>query len=151
MANTPTRWIDQGAVQAIPVLRVATRQISGFAEVMFKEHISDKTQWQRMLKADDPHVDLVQIRDDLMQKIVPEMTKLQDRFGLQALQAIPDAKIQVIKYPVQQYPTKVVSMSFDKTPTIEGMLLGIKGQYLIFDTGCVNMRKHQGYYLYLKD
>ena len=150
MANTPTRWIDQGAVQAIPVLRVATRQISGFAEVMFKEHISDKTQWQRMLKADDPHVDLLPIRDDLMSKVTEEITGLQDRFGLQALQPLPDAQVQVIRYPVRHYPTRVVSMNFDKTPVIEGTLLGIKGQYLIFDTGVINLRRFTSYDIELK-
>ncbi|MEO2172583.1 MAG: DUF2797 domain-containing protein [bacterium] len=145
VANTPTRWIDQGAVQAIPVLRVATRQISGFAEVMFKNYTSDKTQWQRMLKADDPQVDLLHIRDDLMSKISEEITGLQGRFGLQALQPLPDAQVQVIRYPVRHYPTKVVSMSFDKTPVIEGILLGIKGQYLIFDTGVINLRRFTSY------
>jgi hypothetical protein len=143
--NTPTRWIDQGAVQAVPVLQTSTRQVSGFAEVMFKQHVTDKTQWQRMLKADDPLVDLIQIRDELMQQIAGELTNLQNRFGIQALQPLPDATVQNIKYPVKQYPTKVISMSFDKTERIEGILLGIKGQYLIFDTGVINLRRFTSY------
>ena len=53
--------------------------------------------------------------------------------------------ITEIAYPVKEYPTKITSLGFDKNPKIEGTLLGIKGQYLIFDTGVINMRKHQGY------
>lgn len=141
----PTRWIDQGAVQAMPVLTVATRQISGFAEVMFKAHISDKTQWQRMLKADDAHIDLVKVRDDLLHQVKHELTQLQNKFGIQAIQISPGTVVQTIKFPVTRYPTKVISMSFDKTPVIEGILLGIKGQYLIFDIGVINIRKFTSY------
>ena len=142
--NLPTRWIDQGAVQAIPIIAVQTRQQSGFVEVAFKNHISDKTQWQRMLKADDPHVDMQKIRDDLLAAIEPELDALRQRFGIQAIQPLT-GDTQIFRYPVQQYPTKVSSMSFDKTPDVNGGLLGIKGQYLIFDTGVINLRKFTGY------
>jgi len=51
----PTRWMDQGATQALPIFRVDTRLLSGLVEVTFKDHIADKTNWQAMLKgnADD--------------------------------------------------------------------------------------------------
>ncbi|HAK53369.1 MAG TPA: DUF2797 domain-containing protein [Gammaproteobacteria bacterium] len=143
-ANLPTRWIDQGAVQAIPVIAVQTRQQSGFVEVAFKNHISDKTQWQRMLKADAPHIDMQKIRDDLLATIEPELDALRQRFGIQAIQPLT-GDTQIFHYPVQQYTTKVSSMSFDKTPDVGGALLGIKGQYLIFDTGVINLRKFTGY------
>ena len=55
-----------------------------------------------------------------------------------------------INYPVVEYPTKITSLGFDKNPKIEGTLLGIKGQYLIFDTGVINLRKHQGYKINIK-
>ena len=70
---------------------------------------------------------------------------LQQRFGVQALQAIDSASQQYISYPVLEYPTKVKSMNFDKQSKVEGQLLGIKGQYLIFDTGVINIRKFGGY------
>ena len=143
--NIPTRWIDQGAVQAVPILNVATRHQSGLVEVAFKQHISDKTHWQRMLKADDPAIDMAQTRTDLLALLAPEIEDLQQRFGLQAIQVVEDAEVQAIRYPVAQYPTKVVSMNFDKTAEVEGVLHGIKGQYLIFDTGVINLRKFTSY------
>lgn len=144
-SQIPTRWIDQGAVQAIPVVSVQTRQQSGFVEVAFKNHITDKTQWQRMLKAEDPLVDLETRRDELLGELQQDFNELQDQFGIQAIQPITDAEVTEIRYPVHRHPTKVVSMNFDKTPVVEGVLQGIKGQYLIFDTGVINLRKYTSY------
>jgi hypothetical protein len=145
IGNLPTRWIDQGAVQAIPVMNVMTRQQSGFVEVAFKKHVSDKTQWQQMLKAEDRHIDLVATRDKLLQKIKSDLGPVIHRLAIQALQPIIDAEVQTLIYPVQQYPTKVTSLSFDKTPEVSGLLLGIKGQYLIFDIGVINLRRFTSY------
>lgn len=143
--NLPTRWIDQGAVQALPVFAVQTRQQSGFVEVAFKSHISDKTQWQRMLKEDPASVDLPEARDRLVQEIANELAELRQRFGLQAIQPISNAEVQTFRYPVLEHPTKVKSMNFDKMPEVEGVLQGIKGQYLIFDVGVINIRKFTAY------
>lgn len=147
----PTRWIDQGAVQAVPMVNVQTRQQSGFVEVAFGDHITDKTQWQRMLQAEDPHVDLARIRDDLFTDMTQAFENLSIRFGPDAIQPITNGKVQAIRYPVDRYPTRVVSMSFDKTPTVEGILLGIKGQYLIFDTGVINLRRFTSYEIEMID
>ena len=144
-ANLPTRWIDQGAVQALPVFAVKTRQQSGLVEVAFKAHISDKTQWQRMLKEEPAAVDLPEMRDQLTQEISVELDELQKRFGLQAIQPIANAEVQDFRYPMLEYPTKVKSMNFDKMPVVEGVLKGIKGQYLIFDVGVINIRKFTAY------
>jgi hypothetical protein len=144
-ANLPTRWIDQGAVQALPVFAVQTRQQSGFVEVAFKSHISDKTQWQRMLKEEPAAVDLPETRDRLIKEISTELDELQKRFGLQAIQPIANAEVQDFRYPVLEYPTKVKSMNFDKMPVVEGVLKGIKGQYLILDVGVINIRKFTAY------
>ena len=53
-------------------------------------------------------------------------------------------------YPVEQYPEKVKSHNLDKTPVIRGKLQGIKGQYLILDTGVINIRKYSGYELRIR-
>jgi len=143
--NLPTRWIDQGAVQALPIMNVMTRQQSGFVEVAFKNHVSDKTQWQQMLKAEDRHIDLIAARDELMTTAKADLDPVLHRFGIHAIQPITDAEVQTFTYPVEQYPTKVVSLSFDKTPEVKGKLLGIKGQYLIFDTGVINLRRFTSY------
>ncbi|HJN51447.1 MAG TPA: DUF2797 domain-containing protein [Pseudomonadales bacterium] len=141
----PTRWIDQGASQALPVMRVATRQQSGLVEVIFKQEVSDRTQWQTMLKSEGARLDLRSFRDELFATLDADIQALQQRFGIQAIQNDLDAQPVDIEYPVQQYPTKVVSLNFDKQPNIEGILLGIKGQYLIFDIGVINIRKFTSY------
>ena len=70
--------------------------------------------------------------------------------GLQAISELPDAAEVAIAYPVLEFPQKVTSFNLDKNPVAEGTLTGIKGQYLIFDTGVINMRKYGGYQLSLE-
>ncbi|MBQ0720377.1 MAG: DUF2797 domain-containing protein [Gammaproteobacteria bacterium] len=141
----PTRWIDQGAVQALPIMRVATRLQSGLVEDALRQHVADKTNWRKMLKGDIEAVDLAASRDSLFELCRPELDALNERFGLQALQPVSDGECVDIEYPVLEYPSKVTSQNFDKTPLVEGTLLGIKGQYLILDTGVINMRKFTAY------
>lgn len=141
----PTRWIDQGAVQALPIMRVATRLQSGLVEDTLRQHVADKTNWRKMLKGEIEAVDLASTRDDLFERCQSELTALNERFGVQALQPVVDAECVDIEYPVLEYPTKVSSHNFDKTPQVEGTLMGIKGQYLILDTGVINLRKFTAY------
>lgn len=141
----PTRWIDQGAIQALPILRVDTRFQSGLVERVFGEHIADKTNWRAMLKGQVDPLDLIAERERLFELCHSELTELENRFGLQALQRLPDAEVQELNYPVLNYPAKVTSLNFDKNPVVEGVLQGIKGQYLILDTGVINLRKFTAY------
>lgn len=146
-SQIPTRWVDQGAVQALPMLRVATRFISGLVEVEFKALVNDKTNWRKMLKNEVDTLDLVAERERLLHEQKDALEVLSERFGLQAIQPITDTNVTEIVYPVLEYPVKVSSLNLDKTPTVGGTLMGIKGQYLIFDTGVINMRKYAGYRL----
>jgi hypothetical protein len=143
----PTRWLDQGASQALPIVRVSTRQQSGFVEDLFRSQVADKTNWRALLKGDAVSVDLAQVRDQLFESCAEGLHSLQERFGLQAIQTITDVEPLEIRYPVEQYPAKIVSFNLDKNPIAEGTLLGIKGQYLIFDTGVINIRKYTAYQL----
>jgi hypothetical protein len=143
----PTRWLDQGASQALPILRVATRQQSGFVEDLLRTQVADRTNWRALLKGDAEPVDLVAIREQLFDSCADGLAGLQERFGLQAIQLLHDAEPVEIRYPVEAYPTKIVSFNLDKNPIAEGTLLGIKGQYLIFDTGVINIRKYTAYQL----
>ena len=102
-------------MQALPVMSVMTRQQSGFVEVAFKKLVSDKTHWQKMLRGENEHLDLVTIRDELLAELKPDLDPLIHRFGIQAIQPILDAEVQTLTYPVEQYPTKVVSLNLDKT------------------------------------
>jgi hypothetical protein len=141
----PTRWLDQGAMQALPIARVATRQLSGLLEVIFKQHVADKTNWRTLLKQDALDLDLSVKRDELFELCHEEIEELQGHYGLQAVSLIYDAEQHNYKYPVTEYPTKIVSFNLDKNPIAEGILKGIKGQYLILDTGVINLRKYTSY------
>jgi len=138
----PTRWIDQGAWQAIRLAQTPNRYTAGLIEVVLKQHISDRTQWQRMLKNQlIKGIDLKEKKKEMIAHLAPELQNYESE----------DNEITEITYPVTEYPEKVKSLSFDKLEEITGRLWGIKGQYLIFDDGTVlNMRKHTGYLVELE-
>jgi hypothetical protein len=135
--QVPTRWIDQGAAQAVSIVEVPNRYLAGITEVALKSHYADKTNWQKMLKNEVPQVDLIQERLKT-EAILPN--EVRDYFFNQ------EAQLYQINYPVLNYPTKVTSLSLDKTPNFQGKLSGIKGQYLLFQDGTVfNVRTFEGY------
>jgi hypothetical protein len=135
--QVPTRWIDQGAVQAVSIVEVPNRYLAGITEVALKSHYVDKTNWQKMLKNEVPQVDLIQERLKT-EAVLPN--EVRDYFFNQ------EAQLYEINYPVLNYPTKVTSLSLDKTPNFQGKLSGIKGQYLLFQDGTVfNVRTFEGY------
>lgn len=148
--QVPTRWIDQGAVQALPLLAVKSRLQSGLLEVLFKQHVADKTSWQAMLKGGIVDQDLPVLRDKLLQLIRDELASLQGRFASDAISLIAQAPVMAIHYPVLQYPEKIKSLDFEKQPVVEGILQGIKGQYLLLDTGVINIRKFTAYQVSFK-
>lgn len=141
----PTRWIDQGATQGLPIFRVQTRYQAGLIEDCIREHVADKTSWQKMLKGDAEPVELATIRDELMAKSESGLELLEQEFGLQALQRLYSETTTEINFPVREFPEKVKSFNLDKQPLVEGLLKGIKGQYLILDSGVINIRKYTGY------
>jgi hypothetical protein len=141
----PTRWIDQGAVQALPIFKVQSRHISGLVEVAIAKHISDKTSWQQMLKNNVEVVDLPAKRDELIATCKTELGDITQRFGAQAIEYLPDEQSVDIHYPVNRYPDKVKSFNLDTNPEVLGVLEGIKGQYLLLDSGVINLRKYSGY------
>jgi len=143
--QVPTRWIDQGASQALPAFRVASRLDSGLVEVTFAAHVADKTAWQRMLKGANDPLDLPAERARLMEATKDLIEGLQQDRGIDAITPLTTDDVTKINYPVLEYPSKVKSMTFDKVPEVVGTLLGIKAQYLILDTGVINMRRHAGY------
>jgi hypothetical protein len=138
----PTRWMDQGAWQAIKLALTPNRYTAGLIEVGLKAHISDRTNWQRMLKNQlIEGVDLLEKKKEMIAQLSPELQNFES----------DENTITEINYPVNEYPEKVKSLNFDKLEEISGRLWGIKGQYLIFDDGTVlNMRKHTGYLVELE-
>jgi len=146
-SQIPTRWIDQGASQALPIFRVGSRYQSGLLEVALKEYVTDRTDWRKMLKAEPEPRDLASLRDQLVAQIGDRISELQAQFGDQNIQYLSDEAMVEIRYPVDRYPEKVRSHNLDKTPLVEGVLTGIKGQYLMLDSGVLNIRKYSGYKL----
>ncbi|HEC30245.1 MAG TPA: DUF2797 domain-containing protein [Gammaproteobacteria bacterium] len=141
----PARWIDQGASQALPVFRVSSRLLSGKLEMVIKQQVSDRTDWRKMLRGKPEIVDLVTVRDEITQVAYSEIDYIINSHEKSDVSLLT-AEIPVeINFPVKNYPEKVKSLNFDKTTEIEGLLMGIKGQYLILDTGVLNIRKFAGY------
>ncbi|HKJ07171.1 MAG TPA: DUF2797 domain-containing protein [Flavobacteriaceae bacterium] len=135
--QVPTRWIDQGASQALEIVETPNRYLAGITEVALKEHVADKTSWQKMLKNDLSNEDLLTVKNEL-KRYIPE-------------EVMPyflgnHNNILEITYPVKSYPNKVKSLNLEKTPTYSGTLKGIKGQYLVFSDNMVfNVRNNEGY------
>ena len=141
----PTRWIDQGAVQALPIFKVQSRYMAGLIEIAIAKHVSDKTSWQQMLKNHVAPLDLADKRGELVSKCDVELTEIIKRFGLQAIEFLVDESSVDICFPVDTYPVKIKSFNLDKNPEVSGILQGVKGQYLLLDTGVINIRKFSGY------
>lgn len=144
-----SRWIDQGATQAVPILRVKERLISGLVETHISQFVGDKTNWRTMLKGEVKQLDLISIRDEVLNKAQQGIAEIRQTYGIQAVQEINADPVDII-YPVIQYPVKIKSINLDKELAFSGELLGIKGQYLLLDQDrVINVRKYAGYQIHL--
>lgn len=143
-SQIPTRWIDQGATEALPIYLVKTRHLSGLVEVELAKQMSDKTNWRAMLKGNNSPIPLQETASQVRTKIEETIESLLSEHGDDAVQPL-NGDVTTIRFPVQAYPTKIKSFNFDKMPLVSGTLMGIKGQYLIFDAGVLNIRKFTGY------
>lgn len=150
LGQMPTRWLDQGATQALPIMKVGSRRLSGQLETMFASQIADKTDWRKLLKGDAEPLNLIEIREQILDEFSNQIMLIRDQFQ-QKLEFNENIEIlnqetqREFIYPIQHYPEKIKSHNLDKTPIIRGKLHGIKGQYLILDTGVINIRKYTGY------
>jgi len=118
--------------------------MSGLIEIELAKFINDKTHWQAMLKGHNDDVDLVEQAAKLIPLIEDKLQALAAEYQDIVIERL-DANIQAISYPITQFPIKVKSHNFDKIAEVTGILQGIKGQYLIFDTGVINIRKFSSY------
>ena len=136
--QVPTRWIDQGAWKTIKIAYTPYRYIAGMIETRLKEHMSDKTNWQKMLKNEMDYS--INIYDEKIK--VSEI--LENNF--QEYLIPNENEIYTFEYPVINYPEKIKSINLDDEPFIQSKLYGIRGQYLIFsDNRVINIRKYSGY------
>ena len=135
--QVPTRWIDQGASQAIAIAEVPNRYLAGIAEVALKNHISDKINWKKMLLNELMPIDLISKRE-YVRPWLPE--EVQEYY-----ESTPE-RLYTMDYPVLEYPKKINTLNLVTTPVYQGKLTGIKGQYLIFEDGTVlNVRSYEGF------
>jgi len=141
----PTRWIDQGAVAAIPIAVVSRRQLAGFVEDEIRKKISDRTQWQRMLKNEVPDIDLQQEWETIQEDADVALDSLQEEHGSGDITFNLAPEQTDLSYSHNNAPSKIKTHNFDKSPVIESTLTGIKGQYLVFDDVVLNVRKFTGY------
>jgi hypothetical protein len=148
--QTPTRWMDQGATQALPIYQVSTRLLSGLIEITLTDHIADKTNWRALLKGDNEPLDLPALRDGLKPQISDQVQEISRKWPSEIIKEI-DAEVLTFNYPVNVFPEKISSHNFDKNPSVYGTLNGIKGQYLLLDTGVINIRKFTGYEVTVTD
>jgi hypothetical protein len=133
--QVPTRWIDQGAIKAVEVIEAPNRYLAGITEVALKSHVSDKTNWRKMLQNLNEDADLVAKKEEL-QEFIPEEAK--DYY-------LPNREVVELDFPVLSYPEKVKSLNLVKAQSYQGVLKGIKGQYLIFEDNTVfNVRANEG-------
>ena len=133
--QVPTRWIDQGAHEALEIVEVPNRYLAGVTEVALKSYVADKTNWRKMLKNDNEDENLVEWRDHLKQYIPDEAAQY----------FIENNTETHLDFPVEKYPLKPKSLNIKKELKYTGKLVGIKGQYLIFDDETVfNIRSNEG-------
>ena len=140
--QVPTRWIDQGANRAIVLAETPNRFVAGQIEVALKQEFTDKTNWRKMLtNSVDNDIDLAEMKWELEELLPADIAQY----------ITDDEEVYDFDYPVNTYPEKVKSLNLLKTNTFEGVLSGIKGQYLIFEDGTVfNVRKHTAFEVELK-
>ena len=133
--QVPTRWIDQGAQEALEIVEVPNRYLAGVTEVALKKYVSDKTNWREMLKGTATDENLEDWRQRL-ETYIPEETKPY---------FLANQKSLKLEFPVHKYPEKPKSLNLTKTPVYSGVLKGVKGQYLIFEDNTVfNVRSNEG-------
>ena len=155
LGQMPTRWLDQGATQALPIMKVGSRRLSGQLEIMFGTQVADKTDWRKLLKGEAEAVNLIAARDQLIEEFAPKIQSIREEFSQnlefnETVELLETELPHEFVYPVDKYPEKIKSHNLDKTPIIRGKLQGIKGQYLILDTGVINIRKYTGYELKIR-
>ncbi len=134
-SQIPTRWIDQGAHSAIPLLETPNRYLAGVAEVALKNVFYDKTHWTKMLQSENTDIDWSKEK----QKAIEEISEELKQYVSSSLD------IYKIIYPTLTIPSNVKSLNLEKESQYIQKLIGVKGQYLIFEEGIVfNIRGNEG-------
>ena len=155
----PVRWIDQGATMAVLLAETGSRHQAGRLEDFLSGKFADKSHWMKMLKMGNRRPEQSEFEAVRQEALRMLENGLADSNGspltVPAPQAIPnagtirilhDAKFVELEFPLwNEIPEKIVSLNLDKTPVIESVIRGVKGQYLFLEHGVLNVRRHEGY------
>lgn len=139
------RWIDQGASQGIALFEVGNRYQSGVIETCLKQFVNDRTDWRKLLRSPAEPLNLAEAAQQLLTKAETALAAVMATLNCGSIHLIDNPQMVTLSYPILCYPKTLTTLSFDKSPVITGVLQGIKGQYLILDTGVINIRKFSGY------
>lgn len=144
-SQIPVRWIDQGADSAMIIARTPNRYTAGLIEVELKKILPDKTNWRKMLSGQVVNnISYNPIIAQVENFLSPELKGY----------LLPDNERNIISinYPVLKFANKATPIDLDKDIEFTGLLTGIKGQYLIFESGrVINIRKYTGYQVTIKN
>ena len=131
-----TRWIDQGAVEGVILAETPNRYLAGKIEIYLKQYLSDRTSWIKMLKGEINRVNLIEKKQEIIALLDEDLM----------VYVVNESAVQKIIFPIEKYPKKIKSITLDKQNYLNEKLIGIKGQYLIFESDHVfNVRRHTGY------
>jgi hypothetical protein len=118
------------------IIETPNRYLAGISEVALKNHVSDKTNWRQMLKNEVSSESLELSKNQLIAFLPNEVKPY----------ILSENQMVSLNFPVNKYPEKPKSLNIYKSTQFEGVVCGIKGQYLIFDDDTVfNVRNNQGY------
>jgi len=144
--NVPMRWLDQGATQGMLVMRTQTRHQAGCVEVALARYVGDRTDWRGLVGREAPPIDLTALLARLRDRAKLELAALAARFP-GALEWVASPTPHSFEYPVTSYDGAATVLSLIVDRATGGTLLGIKGQYLLFDTGVLNVRRFTSYHV----
>jgi hypothetical protein len=130
------RWLDQGAVQGLVVAAADSRHLAGVLEAELARHVSDRTDWRAMLRSEPVAIDLPRLRDRLRGRVAAPR-------GVQWR----DLPVLDLAYPVLRFPQRLIRLRLQRGHAVAGRLIGIKGQYLLFEQGVFNVRQHRSYHV----
>jgi hypothetical protein len=145
--NLPGRWLDQGATQAVAILETSTREQAGWAERALARYVSDRTDWRALVSRAPQVMDLASEAERLKRQAAGPIQDVFDRFP-GGLEWLADLQVEQFCYPVDRLasPTR---LTLRAGSSIGGYLQGIRGQYLLFDSGVFNVARHCSYHVRL--
>lgn len=138
------RWLDQGATQGLVIMEAPTRHLAGLAEVAVGRYLTDRTDWRALVRGDAEPVDLPLLRDRL-RRLDADDPLVDDQ-----VRWAPDYAPLALSYPILRYPSRIRRFRLERDRRVRATLVGVKGQFLLFDQGVLNVRQHTGFHVRLR-